>query len=351
MGAIDSLEVEEHLELPSALELSLPVMRTEAGDLAFVNEKAFQPFANLAVVVTADGQSPECIFDGYVLSQRLHLEQGAAASRLTVFGQDISFRMNLEERVREWSGMTDAGVAKAIFEEHGFVPAQANDKNDSGAHVEGAHTLMQRASDIQFLRALARRTGKLCRVACGARAGEYTGYFVTPKLEGDPAVTLSLQAPEGSQIAALDFEWDVTRPTAVTAAAAVFHSPDEDGANGDTEDSGLPLLSDRSLADFSGQTTSVALTTNADDAGELLLRSASLVREASFFAKCNGTVDLDVVGRVMRVGTLAAINGAGTLNSGNYLIWNVRHSIKPQRYTLGFGLVRNAVGTPPGGLP
>src|SRR5437016_2376459 len=101
-GAIETLEIEENADLPGAFQLTVPVMRDPSGDLTFVNDDAFQPLANVAVVVTADGQSPECIFDGYVLSQKLHLDRGATSARLTVFGQDASWLMNLEDHVKEW---------------------------------------------------------------------------------------------------------------------------------------------------------------------------------------------------------------------------------------------------------
>jgi len=193
-GAIETLEIEENADLPGAFQLTVPVARTSSGDLTLVNDDVFQPFANVAVVVTASGKSPECIFDGYVLSQKLHLDQGATSARLTVFGQDASWMMNLEEKVKEWSD-TDGTIANTIFDDYGFDTANENTDDDSGEHTEDTHTLMQRASDIQFLRMLARRTGKLCRVACGSQAGEYTGYFVTPKLDGEPAVTPLASSP------------------------------------------------------------------------------------------------------------------------------------------------------------
>jgi phage protein D len=346
-GAIDTLEIEENADLPGAFQLTVPVTRTSAGDLTFVNDAVFQPLANVAVVVTANGQSPECIFDGYVLSQKLHLDQGATAARLTVFGQDASWKMNLEEHVKEWSDVTDGDVANSIFSDYGFDAADENTDDDSGEHSEDNHTLMQRASDIQFLRMLAKRSGKLCRVACGSDAGAYTGYFVTPKLDGEPDVTLSLKAADGSQIQGLDFEWDVTRPSAVVASTAVFDDDDEDGVSGDTDDTGLPLLAERALSDFSPSSMTVALTAAADDANELRLRATSLLREGSFFAKCTGTVDLDVIGRVLRVGSLARVTGAGAVNSGKYFVWSVRHRIKADAYTMSFVLVRNAVGNSP----
>jgi phage protein D len=348
-GAIETLEIEENADMPGAIQMTLPVARTADGDLTLINDAPFQPLANLAVVVTADGQDPECIFDGYVLSQKLHLDQGAVSAKVTLWGQDASWMMNLEEKVREWSDVSDGDVANSIFGDYGFETASENTDDDSPQHVEDKHTLMQRASDIQFLRTLARRSGKLCRVACGSEAGQNTGYFIKPNLDGEASITLSLQVETGSQLGPLDFEWDVTRPTTVIARAAVLDDDDQDGVDGGTDDSGLQLLSDRGLSDFAGQPMTVLLTTGADDASELQLRAASVLREAGFFAKCSGSVELDVLGRVMRVGTLANVTGAGAVNSGKYFVWSVRHAIRADAYTMSFVLVRNAVGEAPSG--
>jgi phage protein D len=348
-GAIDTLQIEENAEQPGAMELRVPISRGDSGDLTLVNEAPFQPFANLAVVVTAQGKTPECIFDGFVLSHKIHLDQGAVTSTLTVWGQDVSWLMNLEEKAREWNGDTDGDIANAIFADYGFATAPENTDNDSPAHTDDGHTLMQRASDIQFLRALARKNGKLCRVACGAQAGQRTGYFAKPNLEGDPVATISLQSPDGARIEGLDFEWDVTRPTLVEARQALFNDSDQDGVAGDTGDSGLPLLAARSLGDFSGRAMTVLLTTTVDDANELQLRTASVLREGGFFAKCTGQIELEVLGSVMRVGTLARVTGAGALCSGDYFVWSVRHTITPDKYTMKFVLVRNAVGAAPAG--
>src|ERR1700733_15801436 len=86
-SALSLVEVEENADLPGAIELSLAVVADGSGDLTYVNDGTFQPYANLAVVVTADGKSPECIFDGYVLSHKLHLDRGLTAAQLVVWGQ------------------------------------------------------------------------------------------------------------------------------------------------------------------------------------------------------------------------------------------------------------------------
>ena len=45
-------------------------------------------------------------------------------------------------------------------------PPTATPTTTRPAHLPDGHTLFQRATDLQFLHGLARRSGKLCRVAC-----------------------------------------------------------------------------------------------------------------------------------------------------------------------------------------
>lgn len=349
LAQMGTLEVEENADLPGAIQLTLPVDSDGNGDLTYVNDPRFQPFSNLAVVVTPASGGNECIFDGYVLANKLHLQKGTTGSTLQIWGQDASWLMNLEETAKEWVDVTDGDVANSIFGNYGITPADDNTDDDSPSHSEDTHTLMQRASDIQFLRMLARRNGKLCRVACADTPGDRTGYFAKADVDGDPVVTLQLNDPTAWTVETLDFEWDVSRPTEVQAAQALFNDSDEDGVSVDQTDSGLDPLDDQDLATFSGKSMTVMLTAPVDSADELTLRAESVLREAGWFVRCTGQADISRLNAVLRVGTVVQINGAGALNSGNYFVWSVRHTIDKQGHRMNFVLVRNAVGTPPAG--
>jgi phage protein D len=351
---LGSLEVEENADMPGAIQLELPVTSDGAGDLNFVTDSAFQPFANLAVVATPDGGSAQCIFDGYVLSHKLHLETGLVNGKLQVWGQDASWLMNLEEKAREWVDVTDSDVASSIFGDYGISPASENSDDDSPSHTEDTQSLMQRGSDIQFLRRLARANGKLCRVSCADQPGVRTGVFARPTLDSDPVVTFTLTDPSSWNIDTLDFEWDVSGPTAVKASQATFDSSDADGVSGDSQASGLTLLDQRDAAAFAGKDHTVMLSTPVDSAGELTMRAQALLAESGWFVRCEGEADVARLNAILRAGDVVQIDGVGALNSGKYMVWSVRHSIGQDSHKMKFVLVRNAVGAPPsggGGLP
>lgn len=337
---LSSVEVEENADLPDAVKLVLP-LSTADDDVTWVGDARVRPYAGIAVTATPDGGEPQCIFDGYVLSHHVHMQTGVTASTLDVWGQDASVLMGLEEKVREWSGMTDGAVANQVFSEYGFAAAPGNTADDSPAHTEDGHTLMQRGSDIDFLRRLARRSGRWCRVTCAAAAGRRTGFFAVPDLGGDPVVTLNLHDPEKATVSALDFSWDIARPTAVRASQASL--TDTGAVTADTTQSGLRPLDARDAPSFAGRPTTVMLTTPAD-AAELPRRAAGVLRDAAWFARCEGTADLATLKTVLRVGSVVAVEGVGKLLSGAYLVRTVRHTITAERHTMAFALVRNAVG-------
>jgi hypothetical protein len=347
------LEVEENADLPGAFSLTLPVALTSTGDYDTVSDPRLAPLSNIAVTAQAADGTTHCLIDGYVLAQSIHLDTGTAKSTIKVWGQDASWLMNTTEQAREWADVTDGAAANTIFGDYGFTPDPSNLDDDSPAHTSDGATLMQRATDAQFLRALAQRAGKLFRVFCTDTPGQRTGFFAAPDLSGDPAVTLILNDATAANVSALDISFDVMRPSAVSAFQALFTDADGDdtGAGGTFTDDGLPTMNDRGLSAVAGGAITALLTTTAADAGTLNQRADSVLREAGWFVRCQGSTDAGLLGAILRVGTMVQLNAAGALHSGNYLVWSVRHRINAEKHEMAFVLVRNALGTAPPTAP
>lgn len=345
---VDRLEVEENADLPGAFELSMPIAKAALSDeLSLIGDERWQPYARIAVVATPDGGQASCIFDGCVLSHKIHLERSATASTLKVWGQDVTCLMNLKEVVKAWDGKHDGAIANEIFGTYSFQTAPANEDSELPTHTERDHVLYQRATDAQFLRERARRDGKLFRVCCDAQAGQNTGYFFTPDLGAAPDLKLVLNptATDEANIDALDFEWDVARPGRVLAHVLLA---EKDPHAVDTRESGVDTLSDRSLSAFIGNDEHLMesrLTAAASSAQDLKLRASSLLREAGWFVRAEGECDLARLKRVVRAARVVEIAGAGGVHSGKYFVWSVRHSITRLSHRMRFVLVRNALGT------
>src|SRR5262249_31405074 len=162
--------------------------------------------------------------------------------------------------------VTDGAAANTIFGEYGFTPDPTNLDEDSPPHTADGATLMQRASDAQFLRTLGRRSGKLFRVFCTDQPGRRTGFFAKPNIAPAPPLPLTPTDASAATVFPLDIRGDVMRPSAVPARKALFTDSDPDGSGGTTPDDGLPPMDQRGLADFAGSPTTALLTTTAADA-------------------------------------------------------------------------------------
>ena len=348
------LEIEENVDMPGAFRLSFPIKVSAKGDYDTTADSRFGPMSNIAVTArAADGQT-HCLIDGYVLAQDIHLDAAAASSTLKVSGQDSSWLMNMTETVREWADVTDGNAANTIFSDYGFTPDSHNLDDDSPTHSADTASLMQRSSDAQFLTALARRSGKFFRVYCTDTPGVRTGAFVAPSLDGDAIVTLTLNPSDKANIGPLGLSWDIMRPTKVGARQLLFTDSSGDAAGGDTDDSGLAALDSEGLSDFATQTVSSILTVAAVDSGTLDQRAKAVLRDAGWFVRCEGSTDTGRLGAILRAGTIAQIEAAGSLHSGKYLVWSVRHHITANAHDMTFVLMRNAVGSASGaggGLP
>jgi hypothetical protein len=154
-----SIEVEEGMDISSALQIKLPLTRSDSGDLGYVSDSRFQPIAPITLVATAGdagasgvatgaiggvasalggGAAPsadQCIFDGYVLSQKVHVETGITKSTITVWAQDATWLMGQSEKTREWVDVTDADCAATVFGEYGITPSDQNSQDDSTTHT------------------------------------------------------------------------------------------------------------------------------------------------------------------------------------------------------------------------
>jgi hypothetical protein len=346
--SVEALEVEESSESPDILLLRVPVVRTSAGDLQYVGDGTFEPYTPISLVVTPSGSGAQCVFDGYVVSWQLHLDRTSSSSSLEIAAQDASWLMNINDAVQEWSGQTDGEVANAIFANYGFTGADANTDHDSPVHDPDGHSLLQRATDLQFLRGLARRGGKICRVACTDTPGQRTGYFIRPTVDGQPAATISLVDPTTWTVDSLDFDWDIIRPSEVASSQVDLTQPSDDGVDSDATSSGLSQLAARDLPTYAGKTSTFILTAPLD-VPELTQRTTAVLTESGFFSRCTGEADANRLGTVLRVGNIVTIEGAGSLQSGNWLVWGIRHRFALNSYSMRFTLLRNGMGPAPSG--
>jgi Phage tail baseplate hub (GPD) len=315
---------------------------TSNEDIPSVIDIRLDPGSVLSIAAGPDNAF-QCLVKGPVYSQRLHLEHGGEGSTVEVRGADTSITMDRVFQSAVWNDNTDSDAVNSILGNYGLTP----DVTDTDTtHSEDKHSLVQRESDLRFVRRLARRNGFYFWITCDADSGEETAHFKRPDLGQSAAVTLQINV-QPPNIEVFDLSWNAENPTSVEATQLDLDTKDD--ISGDLDKTPQTGLGDQQLLDITGDTRSIHVAAPGDDAGDLQARSQGALVEADWFIRASCKTSLHLLGSLVRALTIVTVKGVGSRHSGNYLVSGVRHSIDAADHLMEIELVRNGWGQSPGG--
>jgi phage protein D len=292
----------------------------------------------LAVIAPLNGKN-NYLVKGPVTGQKVYFQHGVGGSYVEVEGSDSSIKMARQTQAVVFTDQTDSDAVSQILgsSQYGFTPDVESTK---AGHFETKHTLVQRGSDLEFVRRLARRNGCLFWVDCDS-SGTETAHFKRPSVNGDAGLNLDINL-DTNNLGTLELSWDVERSTSVEASQ--FNLNDKTVLDGGVASSPLSSLGSQSLNDITGDTRSGHLHAPVDDAGDLKARGEGALIEAAWFVHAAGRTSVSALGDVLRANTIVKLRGVGSRHSGNYYVAAVRHTIDPSAHHMEFELVRNGWG-------
>ncbi|SDZ14769.1 hypothetical protein SAMN05444365_10621 [Micromonospora pattaloongensis] len=327
------------------------------------------------------------VFDGYLTAvEPVFGESRVPDSRLELTGLDASCLMHFETVTRTWADITDAQIATEIYRKYGFAvtgPGAAG----RGTSVEDGGldrplrraVLVQRATDAEFLRLLARRNGFETYVEPGqgpVREGPHpgdtlTGHFRSPSVEPPEQPPLELFPRDAPSLIAFRARYDSHQPTRVLG----WHIDEQSRRlrRTDVGDPGYRRMGTHSRADVLAErlgairpvrvATSQHPTQSADlqttdvphSDAELDALARAQLRLVDWFAVGSGTVMCERYPSIVRSRRPITVSGAGHLLDGPWYVQAVRHrwGVDPtdpetepsmRRYEADVTLVRNALG-------
>jgi hypothetical protein len=329
------VEVYERMGDTTVYTISFPVDISE-GDITLLTDSRIDAGSILSVLVPTE-DTTHCLVKGPVYSQKIHLQHGGEGSWVEVTGADTSIVMDRETKSAVWADGTDSDAVSAILGNYGYTP---DVETTNAAHPEDKHTLVQRETDLRFVRRLARRNGFLFWITCDENGTE-TAYFKPPPLEGseDRELIINLESPN---VQSLDINWDVERPTSVEGVQLDLNA--KTNLDGSVAQTPQTILGDVGLSDITGDTRSVHVSAPADDAGDMQARGEGALMEADWFIRATCNTSLNQLGGLVRAHSLVNLRGAGSRHSGLYFVAAVRHIIDAASHRMELELVRNGWG-------
>lgn len=236
--------------------------------------------------------------------------------------------------------MPDSAIAASIFGQYGIVPQV---QPTSPQLVEPEGSTIQRDTDIQFLKWLARRNGFHCYVQPEPVSGIAQAYFKPPPAPaGPPQAVLNVDMGPETNVEGFQVNYAMTRPTAAIAAGldVATKAPQPALAPASLQPPwGLEPTLSRVIPPPNVRPAGMGLFTT----GELQPAVQAIVDDSSWAVEAHGTVGPDV--GILRPGGVLNVRGAGRVLSGSYYATRIAHSISRNgNYTQWFQARRNAVG-------
>lgn len=408
-GSVLSVDVEERADEASSarilLDLSPVGLSEDAGDWdalehgPFAQARGLPGFRLLSRVTIAlgfeaadaDPAVTATVFDGFVTAIEPVIGRNRVPdSYLILTCLDASCLMHLETVTRTWDELTDAQIAAEIFGKYGFASTPGDTIEDGGVSRDAATPgLVQRGTDAEFLRMLARRNGfewylePTGVVHAGAHPGrDVVGHFHSPRVDATPQPVLALFPRLAPTLQTFRARFDSHQPSRVRS----WHIDERSRAlqRVDLEDTALTRMGSHGrgsvLAERLGtiQPVRAGATTAGEPGGpgslpatldivsgnvphspvELANLARASLRVADWFVVGSGTVQCDRYPQVVRSRRPVTVSGAGHLLDGLWYCQGVRHrwGVDPadpereqsvRRYEADVTVVRNALG----GLP
>jgi phage protein D len=341
LGAIKTIEVEDHATMADMLRLRLAVAVAQSGSSwTILDDGTFARLAHVQLSVTVGSGDATPLISAYVVETDARFSNDPGGSELTVVAMDATVLMHLEERVKQWPNMADSDVASAIFSDgaYGFTPVVDATKL---VRNEKDHTLTQRGTDIQFLQHLAERNGYEAFLDL-TDDGTVQGHFHPQRTDGQPQGTLTVNMGSATNVNGFRARFDMLGPTTAQGNVVDVRDGKQNGSADQQSQSGMG--SDESTAQQ--RPRHVLLSgLGMGQAAEVQRYAQAVVDRSAWAIVAEGELNTAAYGGVLRAKMPVMVRGAGRTFSGRYYVERVLHTIGSDgTYTQRFTMRRNALG-------
>src|SRR5262245_15785694 len=295
-----------------------------------------------------DGLEP--VFDGYVTGIDVSLASEPGNAFIDVTGLDSSVLMSLEEKIATWKDLADSDIVTQIV--GGVYGLTVQTDATATVHQENDTTIVQRSTDLQFVRELARRNGLEFYFETDKTSDSVIAYFRAPQIDATPQPDLAIQFGDASNLRRFTVRLSGQRPLSVRTeqidvkanSANKAQVAETQLATLGAEDAdaliGAPLGSLVTPKDALAQTLILGPPTS--DPTELQTLAGAVRDEASWLITAEGEINGDAYQRALRPRRLVLVKGAG-IYDGKYYVTRVVHEVGGDgTYNQTFEARRNA---------
>jgi hypothetical protein len=337
--------ITEQIGEGSHFNLVVSLCRNDDGSWPHLEEAEKGLWNRVTVTVTL-GKHKDVLMDGYISHIHVATTPSDGTLKATFTVVDVSYVMGLKQRCKTWPpGKTYEDIANEIITGAPYSLTAVIEPNPPSAGGSTPRSVVQRHSDLQFLRELARRRGYEFYVM-GA-----TAYFRTPNLQSAPQKAIASNFGDKSNCDDLQIFVNGTTPVRAAGSRLDPHTGERVSPPPATpDDTGQPPMGSTDATAGRSDSGPVPLTTvvarrpPVGSASEMQAYLNGVMSRSSCLLKATGTMNGLRYGAILRTHKNVTIFGFGKTYTGDYYVRKVVHTFTPKTYRVQFEACRNRMG-------
>lgn len=329
------LEVELDDELAGMFRFRMGMTLQPDGVWTHLDDENFRIWKPV-VIRAGFGEPSEELISGFITHVKPLFDPDPSKVLLEIWGMDKSVLLDREEKLKDWPSKKDSDIATEIFNLYGLTPEV---EDTTVVHDEAITTIIQRETDMQFLKRLALRNGYECYVQ-----GD-TGYFRSPQIDEDPQPVLA--AHFGDQTTLNNFTVDVDALAPSNVAMYQIDRASKEVIEVAVESSlqtSLGQIDAPGLLGLGMEPAKNYIAKNgASSDPEMRALCQGLYHRADWFVTAEGEIPANLYGHVLFPRATVTIKGVGATYSGVYYVNHVTHMFNSNGYTQKMKVKRNGL--------
>ena len=340
LDQLETITVEQAVDMAWEARIQIPLCTDEAGRWQGQDDRIMAAFSRVRLEIQVGEGAFSPLIDGPIVGFDTQMSSEPGQSSLTLLVHDDSVYLNRTERIVRFDNQLDHEIATQIFEDIEQI-ASTDIETTPTPTSSLPPVVMQRGTDMQLLRMLAYRQGLHAYVLPGANPGESVGCLKALPTEPSDLPPLVLLGSDRN-VNRFDVQHNAQSPGQVTGFALSI--TDRAVSERTTSVRDLELLGEE-VPEPEASLASRLLPPGFGDSVDLERLAAARTEEDSYAFEATGSVLADCYGGVLRPYQVVTVRGVNSQLSGNYLIYQVTHTLGRSSYSQDFTVRRNARST------
>jgi hypothetical protein len=289
------------------------------------------------------GVQPYILMDGIITHHQVVPSNQPSESRLIVTGEDISLKLDLEEKSETYENQSDSAIVTRLLTKYAVDGLRPKVKSTPYRPTVQDKIITQQETDLTFIQRLAERNSFIFYIKPTKIPTQNIAYWGEEEEQMEPiqpALTMSM-GPYTNVDSPITFSFDALE--AIKPQLEIV-----DPSTGTQIPVAVPTSSGQRLAKKPAKPLRQTVLRNTDKLDQIpakRLAESLASRSQKDAVMANGEVDTLRYGHILQVRRLVGVRGVGHTYDGNYYVKQVTHRIKRGEYKQSFTLIREGRGT------